>query len=95
MFSATQKKPERHRYATTFVKPSARVQNSTLQQVKIIQLLAILKNIPPNLAPINPRNEIFHSPCNQIRRIGHSLRPDPDMSLLNNFGRSLNSLGHP
>ena len=66
-----------------------------LQQIKIIQLLPILKNIPPNLTPIHPRNKIFHAPCHKIRRIRYRLRPNPDMALLNNFRRRLHRLYHP
>lgn len=64
------------------------------EQVEVVKLIAILHNIPLNLAANRPCNEVLHASCNQVRRIRDYRRADPDMPLFNHRYRSLNCFRH-
>lgn len=54
----------------------------TLQQIEIIQLVAVLHDIPLDLAAIHPGDIILHVAGDQERRVGDDLGADADMALL-------------
>ena len=64
------------------------------QQLKIIKLVPILHNIALDLAADGPRDEVLHVPRDQVRGIRDSVRPDPDVALLDELDGGLDGLGH-
>ena len=52
------------------------------QQIKIIQLIPILENVPLDPTRVHPSNKILHIPRHQKRRIRHDFRSNSDMPLL-------------
>lgn len=64
------------------------------QQLKVIQLIPILHNVPLNLASHGPRHKVLRVPRHQVRRIGNLVNADAHMALLDELRGGLDRLGH-
>ena len=74
--------------------PSCVQNQAPSQQIKIIQLLPILENIPLHLTAIHPRDEILHVPRHQEGGIRYDLGAYAHVPLLHESHRRRHVLGH-
>lgn len=65
-----------------------------LQQLKVIELVAVLHDVLLDLAADGPGNEVFSRSSHQICRICDCLSANADVALLNHLGGRLDRLGH-
>lgn len=65
-----------------------------LQQLKVIQLVAVLHNVALDLAAHRPRHKVLGRSGDEVGRVRYRLDADTDVALLNHLGRGLHRLGH-
>ena len=71
-----------------------RSRQTTLKQLEIVELVAVLHDILLDLAANSPGDEVFHVPRDQEGRVTNFLDADTDVALLDELRGGLNSFGH-
>ena len=57
------------------------------KQIKVIQLIPILQDVPLDLARVDPSNQILHIPRDEKRRICNDFRACSNVALLDELVR--------
>lgn len=73
---------------------ASKCKSPRLQQIKIVQFLAVLQDISLYLGALHPGNKVLHAPGNKESRVGNRFRADPDVALLDELDGRLHRLSH-